>query len=319
VRGSSGPWEDALVARVDVVVVTYNSRETVRDCVTPLCLEKEISLIIVDNASQDGTVETLSDLPLTTIARDVNDGFGAGCNVGWRVGSAANVVFLNPDSRADPHSVLALADRLESDGRIGLVGPRLVDERGQTQYSQRRFPSFSISLAAAFFVPRVWPTTRWSLDIADTASYQVAHSPDWVSGACVAIRRDVLEETGGFDEQFFMYHEDIDLCKRVSDRGFDVRYEPSISVMHMGGASRPRAQLIPVKARSRILYARKYGGRRGEFLERLAVGVHALTHLVLTTQGLEARRGYVRSIRLCADRQLALPESPQSSGSRTAA
>jgi GT2 family glycosyltransferase len=281
------------VARIDVVVVTYNSRLHVRDCVAPLCGDPAISVIVVDNDSRDGTLDTLEGLPLTAIARDVNGGFGSGCNVGWRTGSSPNVVFLNPDSLVEPASMLALADRLENDPRIGILGPKIVDEEGRVQFSQRRFPSFGASLAVAFFVPRIRPTTRWSLDVADADAYRVTASPDWLSGACVAVRRDVLELLGGFDEHFFMYHEDIDICKRARDAGFDVRYEPSVTVMHVGGASAARTRLIEVKARSRLLYARKHHGRLGELSERATGGLHSLTHLLFTTQGVDARRGYL--------------------------
>ncbi len=219
------------------------------------------------------------------------------------------MVFLNPDSQVDPRSILALAAVLESDRQVGVLGPKLVDVHGHLQYSQRRFPSFRTSLAAAFFIPRIRPTIRWSLDIADAASYQVVGSPDWVSGACLAIRRDVLEATGGFDEQFFMYHEDMDLCQRVRNIGFDVRYEPSICIVHVGGASRPRVELIPVMTRSALIYARKHGGRRGELLTRIAMAVHALTHLALTTQGMEARRGYFRSLAICIGQSLSVRRS----------
>lgn len=300
------------MARIDVVVVTYNSSAYVRGCVEPLCRAPAISVIVVDNNSQDDTLGTLVDLPLTVVARPDNRGFGFACNVGWRAGDAPNVVFLNPDSRTDAQSIVALAELLESDPRIGVAGPQIVDEQGRPQLSQRRFPTTMTSIGAAFFIPRVWPTSRWSLDIADSASYNVAGSPDWVSGACLAIRRRVLDASGGFDERFFMYHEDMDLCRRVRDAGLDVRYDPASRVVHVGGASAPRTQLIPVMAQSRILYARKHGGRRGEILERFAGVLHALTHLLLTTQGKDARRGHLRAFAVCAGFQASCPRERRS-------
>ena len=283
--------------RIDVVVVTYNSAEHIRACVEPLCADDGISVIVVDNNSSDATLDVLAPLPLTVIRREDNRGFAFGCNAGWRAGAAPSVVFLNPDSQADPGAILALADRLEGEPPTGIVGPTIVDERGSVYLSQRRFASFAISLAAAFFVPRLRPATRWSLDVADDAAYRRPGTPDWVSGACLAIRRELLEETDGFDEGFFMYYEDMDLCRRARDAGAEVRYDPSIRVIHVGGASAPRARLIPVMTRSRLRYARKHHGRRGELLERLATALHSLTHVALTTQGGEARRGYLAALR----------------------
>jgi N-acetylglucosaminyl-diphospho-decaprenol L-rhamnosyltransferase len=293
--------DDTATLNVDVVVVTFDSREHARACIEPLSRHPALSVIVVDNNSSDRTLETVADLPVKVIARTDNRGFGFACNVGWRAGEASTVVFLNPDSSTDYRSILALADRLESDARFGVVGPQIVDPQGNVQLSQRRFPSFLTSLAAAFFVPRMRPSTRWSLDIADANAYRHPNSPDWISGACIAVRRELLEKIDGFDERFFMYYEDADLCRRIRDGGFDVRYEPAIRMVHVGGGSAPRAGLIPLMARSRLLYAQKYGGRAGELLERLAGALHALTHLALTTQGAEARLGYLKALAISLD------------------
>ena len=285
-------------AGVDVVVVTYNSEDHIRACVEPLCADSEIAVTVVDNKSGDRTLEKLAGLELRAIARDDNRGFGFSCNVGWRTGNAPVVVFLNPDSRADPASISALADRLRGAGDAAIIGPKIVDENGVVQFSQRRFLSLRTSLASALFVPRIRPSTRWSIDIAEPSAYEAPGFPDWVSGACFAIRRDVLESIGGFDERFFMYHEDMDLCRRVRERGYDVRYDPSIQVMHVGGASAPRARLIPVMTASKMLYTEKHSARLSAQLDRCLTALHALTHLAFTTQGAEGRRGYLRALRI---------------------
>ena len=287
-------------ARADVVVVTHNSRDHIRACVEPLSRSSELSVIVVDNDSRDGTLDALADLPVRPVQRRDNLGFSFACNVGWREGSSPVVVFLNPDATAEPAAILRLAELLEEDPGIGAVGPLLHDEHG-IHLSQRRFPTAAISFAAAFFLPRVWPATPWSVDVGNKDAYRRSGSPDWVSGACIALRRDVLEQLGGFDERFFMYYEDMDLCRRVRNRGLDVRFEPSVSVTHIGAASAPRARLVPVMTESRLLYADKHRGPRGLFTERAATIVHGLTHALVTTQGPEARRGYVRSLAIACE------------------
>jgi len=303
-------------ARVDVVVVTYNSADHVRACVAPLCAHPEIAVTVVDNDSADQTLETIADLDVAAIPREDNRGFGFACNVGWRAGQAPVVVFLNPDSRAEPESILALADRLEGAGHLAILGPQIVDDVGVVQLSQRRFPSLGTSLASALFVPRIWPTTRLSIDIAHLPAYSASGSPDWVSGACLAIRRDVLESTGGFDERFFMYYEDMDLCRRVRDQAYEVRYDPSIQVMHVGGASAPRARLIPVMTESKLLYTKKHSARLSAQLDRCLTALHALTHLALTTQGAEGRRGYLQALRISVS---GVKDSPRSGARHHAA
>lgn len=290
---------DRLI-RADVVVVTYNSREHVRSLVEPLCRHPEFQVIVVDNDSSDKTLETIADLPIRAIARDDNNGFGFACNVGWRAGESSFVVFINPDSRVDAQALLGLVDTLEREPGVGIVGPKIVDEEGRLYLSQRRFASVAISLAAAVFLPRFRPSTRWSLDVADPAAYEVPGTPDWVSGACFATRRALLVELGGFDEGFFMYYEDMDISRRARELGNEVAFDPDVVVVHAGGASAPRARLVPVMARSRLRYARKHGGRGAALGERLAAALHYLTHAVLTDQGPEARRGYLRALRVCA-------------------
>jgi N-acetylglucosaminyl-diphospho-decaprenol L-rhamnosyltransferase len=293
-------------ARVDVVVVTYNSADHIRACVAPLCAHPEIAVTVVDNDSADQTLERIADLDLAAIPRHDNRGFGFACIV----------VFLNPDSRAEPESIVAMADRLEEAGHAAILGPQIVDDVGVVQLSQRRFPSLGTSLASALFVPRIWPTTRLSTDIADPPAYSASGSPDWVSGACLAIRRDVLESTGGFDERFFMYYEDMDLCRRVRDQAYEVRYDPSIQVMHVGGASAPRARLIPVMTESKLLYTKKHSARLSAQLDRCLTALHALTHLALTTQGAEGRRGYLRALRISVS---GVKDSPRSGARHHAA
>ena len=282
------------VARVDVVVVTYNSRDMIRACVEPLCRHPDIDVIVVDNNSSDGTLDAIAGLGVHTIPRNDNLGFAFACNQGWRAGGSPFVVFLNPDTRADAADILGLADVLAEQPAVGAVGPLIHDEDGHLHVSQRRFPSAAISLASAFFVPRLRPSTRWSLTSSLRRIYQHSGSPDWVSGACVAVPRALLERIGGLDERFFMYYEDADLGRRLRDAGFDIRFEPHVSIVHVGGASAPRARLIPVMTESRILYAEKTAA--GELRERAATVIYALTHMLLTTQGAEARRGYKRAL-----------------------
>jgi N-acetylglucosaminyl-diphospho-decaprenol L-rhamnosyltransferase len=284
------------VVEVDVVVVTYNSRDHVQRCLAALGSDPRLAITVVDNASSDGTPELLERDDVRLLAQSHNGGFAVGCNIGARAGSAPVIVFLNPDSEVTPEGLLGLAECLRRDPRVGAVGPQIRDEDGRLQWSVRRVPSFATSLGSAFFIPRIWPRTRWSLDVATPATYAQATSADWVSGACLAVRRELFEQLGGFDERFFMYYEDADLCRRVHEAGFDVRYEPSVEVVHVGAASAPRARMIPTMTDSRILYARKHGGARGEAVERALTALHALTHVALTTQGREARVGHLHAL-----------------------
>ena len=284
------------MAGVDVVVVSYNSRDTLRACVEPLAGSASVNVIVVDNASPEPSLDVLSDLPVETVQLSENTGFGAGCNVGWRQGQAPAVLFLNPDARLGEPALERLLEALADEG-VGIVGPRILDEHGGLDYSQRRFPRLRSTFAQALFLHRLFPAARWTDEIVrDRGAYDRAGPAEWLSGACLLVRRRVLEQLEGFDEGFFMYCEDKDLCRRARDAGFGVRFEPEATVEHVGGVSAPRASLLPVLAASRIRYARKHSGPVAAFAERLGVALGSLTHLAVPRKAAAVRRGHLRAL-----------------------
>ena len=252
-------------------------------------------MIVVDNASSDGSLESVGDLPLMRLPLDRNIGFGGGCNVGWRAGSSPYVLFLNPDARLEPAGLHHLVDALEK-GCAGVAVPRIHREDGSLDWSLRRFPEVRSIYGQALFAHRLFPNAAWVDEvIRDPAVYAQPHTCDWASGACMLVRRDLLERLGGFDEAFFMYCEDVDLCCRAWESGHPVIYTPAAVCIHAGGASKPRTKLLPVLARSRIHYAKKHFEPSRALAYRLGVGLVALTH-VLVSQSLRSRIGYARSL-----------------------
>jgi hypothetical protein len=256
-----------------------------------------VRTVVVDNASTDGTVAEIADLPVDVLALTENNGFGAGCNAGWRRGDAPYVLFLNPDASIDEESLERLTAVLAAEPAVGLVGPRILDADGSLAFSQRRFPRLRSTYARALFLHRAFRHAGWADELVrDPDAYETPASPDWVSGACMAARRSVLEEVGGFDERFFLYCEDKDLCRRMREAGYDIRYEPGATVRHHGGASAPRAGLLPVLARSRVAYARKHWGRARAALETAGVALNALTHAAVASGGREKRVGHLNAL-----------------------
>jgi N-acetylglucosaminyl-diphospho-decaprenol L-rhamnosyltransferase len=293
-------WMGAgTAAAVDVVVVSYNSGDELRGCVEGLAASPAITVTVVDNDSTDGCLRSLAGLPLDTVEQGANLGFAHGCNTGWRRGSAPYVLFLNPDARIDEPSVRVLAGVLDRDAAVGAVAPRIHDADGSLDFSQRRFPRLRSTFARALFLHRLFPGASWTDELVRTrASYDVPGRPDWVSGAAVLVRRAVLETLDGLDERFFMYCEDIDLCRRITETGWELAYEPGATVVHVGGASAPRTGLVPVLAASRIRYAAKHEPRPRAALERIGVALEAITHLVVCRGGRAARRGHARALRV---------------------
>lgn len=283
---------------VDVVVVSYNNRDDLRACVEPLLYATGVRVIVVDNASPDRSLDALAGVPVDTLQLDANGGFSHGVNAGWRAGAGSYVLLLNPDARIDESSLAILAAVLDENPRAGAVAPRIVHADGSLDFSQRRYPRLRSTWARALFLHRLFPRATWTDELVrDDTAYTTRGTPDWVSGACILVRRAVLEELDGLDEGFFMYAEDIDLCRRLHDAGHGLVFEPDAVVVHEGGASAPRAQLLPVLAESRLRYAVKHRGRVGALLERAGIALEALTHVAVSRGGVAGRRGHARALR----------------------
>jgi len=284
----------AVEKRVDVIVVSYNSSARLRGCIELLAYEPCIGAVVVDNASQDDSIASVADLPIRLLPLENNVGFGSGCNVGWRATHAPYVLFLNPDARMSPADVLQLADVAQRTG-AGAVAPRIVDSTGELEYSLRRFPEVRSIYGQAFFAHRLFPTAEWTDEVVrDSDAYAAQGQCEWASGACLLVRREVLERLDGFDEGFFMYSEDVDICRRIWNGRDRVIYTPEATCSHAGGGSAPRWRLTPVLARSRVRYARKHFGRVRAGLYRCGVALNALTH-IFVGRGLQGRFGHAQA------------------------
>jgi N-acetylglucosaminyl-diphospho-decaprenol L-rhamnosyltransferase len=286
-----------VVPEVDVVVVAYNSREVLRGCVEPLAHEPDLHVIVVDNASADGSLDVVSDLSIERLALNTNGGFAAGCNVGWRAGTSPHVLFLNPDARLEPAGLRRLVTELDEHPGAAVAAPKIVDADGTLDFSVRRFPRLRSTYAQALFAHRFFPTAGWVDEvIRDPRVYETAAAVEWVSGACVLVRRRILERIGGWDAGFFFYCEDIDLCRRVHDAGGEIRFVPEAVATHIGGASSPRAAMLPMLAKSRVRYARKHRGTAGRLAERLGIALGEATHVVVSKGGRDSRAGHARAL-----------------------
>jgi hypothetical protein len=285
---------------VDVAVVSYGSAGSLRACVEPLAGQPGIEVYVVDNASPDDAVERVADLPVHVIRAGRNGGFSFGCNLGAAAGSGDHVLFLNPDAVLSSADLASMVAVLEAEASVGLVGPRILGGEGDLLLSQRRLPRVRRTLAQALFLHRLAPDATWAgEEIRDPAAYDAPGEPGWLSGACLLVRRSAFEAIGGFDESFFLYCEDTDLCLRLRAAGYGIRYEPGATARHLEGSSAPRSELVAIHARSRLRYAVLHYRRPTALLERVAVGLWALTHAaVALPRRRAAGRGHVAALRV---------------------
>ena len=282
----------------DAIVVSYRSATTLRGCVESLAAVPQVRVTVVDNASPDDSVATIADLDVQIVRAPRNGGFSYGCNLGAARAAAPYLLFVNPDARIGSAALELLIETLREHPESGLVAPRILDEDGSLAFSLRRFPALPSTFAQALFLHRLWPRANWTDElIRDTGTYERPGTHDWVSGACMLVRRSAFEAIGGFDEGFFLYCEDTDLCRRLWQAGHTVRFVPGATVEHVGGASSGVGETQAIAARSRVTYARKHRGPRIARVEALGVALGEATHAMTAMNRPESRRGHTAALR----------------------
>lgn len=267
-----------------VVIVSFNTRELLRECLQSLRREAaalSCEIIVVDNASGDGSAEMVrAEFPrVRLIESDVNLGFAAANNRAFAVARGRYVVLLNSDAFLRPGALKLAVDKMDADEGVGLAGARLVGRDDSWQPSARMFPSALNDFLTISGLAARYPRSRFAGRFDRTwADQSEAAEVDWVPGAFSIIRREVLETAGYFDEAFFLYYEEVDLCRRVKAAGYAVWYWPDIVVEHIGGESSKTvkhlsmssagAQLTLWRIRSELLYYRKHHGAAGAWLAK---------------------------------------------------
>ncbi|MDP1794316.1 MAG: glycosyltransferase family 2 protein [Acidimicrobiales bacterium] len=227
--------------RVAAVIVNYNAGDYLVDCVRSLRAADVAHIVVADNASSDGSLAALRavDPDVVVVETGGNFGYGGGVNRGATAVPAGVDVLLvcNPDLTIDPVAVKTMVAALDADPALGIVGPRIDNTDGTLYPSARIVPGPFDAVGHAFF-GIVKPNNRFTrryrmLDV----DQSVARRVDWISGACFAIRRDLFARLGGFNEDYYMYLEEVDLCTRARAAGAAIGYEPAAQVVHVGGVS----------------------------------------------------------------------------------
>jgi N-acetylglucosaminyl-diphospho-decaprenol L-rhamnosyltransferase len=268
------------------IVVTHNSAGQLGEALEALC-SSGVAVRVVDNASTDQTVELLdSDYSgLWLAANPVNVGFARAVNQALADVTADVVLLVNPDCVVQPSTIHGLVDHLRTHSWVGAAGPRLVGSDGEPAISAHPFETLWSVLASRFgggLLPA--GIRRWLGGRARRRSYEACLGDppittpvpvDWLSGACLAVRGELLRELGGLDERYFMYYEDEELCLQASHRGYQVELLPHLWAEHTGGASSEPGATWPQLYRSMLIFFGSH--RRSSYqLVRLVVLLRAL-------------------------------------------
>ncbi|MDO9167860.1 MAG: glycosyltransferase family 2 protein [Methylobacter sp.] len=237
-----------MSAVISTIIVNYNAGEFLRNCVDSLrnC-SLEIEIIVVDNASTDGSLESLLGLPYVQIIKNpANVGFATACNIGVRAASAPFLLFLNPDCFFKSGALTRLLEAMRADDRAGMVGGFLTNLDGTEQAGGRRavptpWRSFVRAFGLARFSDR-WPQLFFDFHLHKQPLPDHLIEVEAISGACMMVRREAMQDVGEWDEGYFLHCEDLDWCMRFRQKGWKILFVPSAQITHalgVCGRSRP--------------------------------------------------------------------------------
>jgi len=252
------------VTDLTIVIVSYNARPELEGCLRSLAEHPPSTpheIVVVDNASEDGSAEVARRWPrVRLLAARANLGFAAANNLGIRASASELILLLNSDTLVPPAAVDTLVRTLRAHPQVAIVGPRLVDERGALELSWGRMMGPCNEARQKL----LGASHRLGLPLVAAHVERLArreHQPDWVSGACLLVRRRDAEAAGLLDERFFLYGEDVDFCAAVRRLGRRVLFTPAAEVVHLRGRSdrgAPAARAAAYRRSQLAFYAKHH-------------------------------------------------------------
>lgn len=272
---------------VSVVVVTWNSGKLIERCLSPIVDKEGIEIIVFDNGSADNTVQKVRErFPrVKLIVSKINLGFGGGNNEAFKYCAGEFILLLNPDAFLDEQGtkpILEMRDYLRNNPQVAAVGPQLIHEDGRHQVGDGGWSTTLKSVAGHSLglhkIISCWPSIYVShRDLLGQQSVFL----DWICGACVMVRADVVEKIGGFDVSIFMYGEDVEWGARMRTSGYSVVYLPWLKVLHIQGGTQ--------KASGEMYFSTKWMDARAVHFKRTRSPVDYIMFKLLLVIGFLAR------------------------------
>jgi GT2 family glycosyltransferase len=278
---------------LSIIIVNWNTRGLLADCLEAVFADPEScdwELLVVDNASMDGSAEMLrSRFPqVKLIANSTNQGYVGGNNLALQAATGQQLLLLNSDTIVEAGALTRLTRFLAGEPKAGAVGPKLLNRDGTLQLSCGIPPSFWSECVSKLLLHKLLPffkLGRWKHD--------EIREVGWVTGACLLVRREVLNRVGTFDENLFMFYEDLDLCMRIRAAGWGIFYVPESRICHLGGQSTRQdlGRMLVISQQSLYyLYAKHFGARVLALLRLLTLYEMTIRGLAWSTIYLVSRR-----------------------------
>ena len=275
---------------VAIVIVTFNSEQVLPGLLASLQLglgTVQADVIVVDNGSSDRTCDIADHSEGCRLIRSTNLGYAAGINLGVSASDAQSFLVLNPDLVLHPESVRPLLRRLRQ-ADVGIVAPTVLNPDGSLHLSLRREPTIGRALGLSGLR---WPEV--SEYVTDLVDYATPHSVDWALGAALLISRDCHEALGGWDESYFLYSEETDLCLRARELGWETWYEPESVVTHIGGQSGQSDRTHSMQILNRV---RLYSRRHSPLKALCYFGLTVMSEITWIARGHTQSRASVRAL-----------------------
>jgi len=282
--------ESAPGAAVDVIIVNYRSYDELGRCLTSLEPGRAQlgHVVVVDHESDlEAASRITGRFPwVRLMERSTNEGFATGVNLGARQTGAPFFLLLNPDCIASPEAIALTLEYMDTRADAAIVGPRILDSDGTIQGSARRFPGVTTAIAGrSSWLTKRFPNNPLSRHNLPALEHRAEPlDVDWVSGACMLVRRAAFEQIGGMDEHFFLYWEDADLCRRLQLQGWRSVYFTGATIVHAGGRSSIHAfrESLAAFHHSALLLFRKHAPWPARLLTPLvSVGLHLRLQMLL--------------------------------------
>jgi len=295
---------------VSVVIVSYNTRDILRNCLDALFEHSrgiEIEVFVVDNNSHDGSADMVkADFPsVILMANDQNLGFAAANNQAFPLAKGEYIILLNPDAYIRPLSIQNCVKFMDATPKCGLCGGKIISPAGQLEPSARRFPSALSKLITLSGLRGKFPKSPiFNYHEFGGFAHDKPLEVDWVPGTYTIVRKKMLDEIGPFDERFYIYYEETDLCMSAKKAGWTIYFIPDAEVTHIGGASSKTrkdksfddkaSQVLIFRMRGEWLYYRKNKGVTGLFF---SAGIELLWYAVRYTKNLLLPTGEAKNKR----------------------
>jgi N-acetylglucosaminyl-diphospho-decaprenol L-rhamnosyltransferase len=287
---------------LSIIVVSWNVRDYLAACLDSIRAnagDLQYEVIVVDSYSDDGTVELVrAHYPwVKFLPQAENIGFTRGNNVGLSTAQGRYLMLLNPDTEIVDNALLQMVKYLDDNPHVGIVGPRTLNSDGTVQSTRRRFPTLLTAVFESTWL-QGWAPRRvldhfYARDIRDTATAEV----DWVQGSALMIRRKTYAQIGGLDEQYVMFSEELDWCKRARNAGWRVVYMGSAAIVHHGGKSTEQVSALKhiYFQNSKLRYFRKFHGPLAALALRIFIVASYLEQFML--EEIKGTLGHKRDLR----------------------